>query len=424
MAGCDARTALYEGADAEGSETIDTPHRARVLPSLKVDEYMIEDWTIRKIKEAADIVDVVADFYPIGTKGGLRKMGVEYSCPCPFHGGQHYGSFKVSPKKNFAKCFSCDWEGDPIAFLMEHEKLSFLDAVRWLGKKYGIEVEGSEQVSTTPKPRKEIPVLPTLELPMWMVTRTEVNREQNTLIRWLRSLKWDQTEQERLDYALAAYHIGRSKFGHTIFWQIDENGKVHTGKMMKYREDGHRDKEAAHNFDWIHTILYKHQPGYSADKTDMKQCLFGMHLLNEYKKEGIDQDVCIVESEKSALIMSVIHGNHSGQIWMACGGLSNLNEEKLAPIIEQGRRIVLFPDRDGIDKWKIQASQIAYNRIIIDTRPVTKWWQPEDGEKADIADVVLRMRQDRKEYKTIDEVIEDHPQIKNLKDKLKLTLEQ
>ena len=384
---------------------------------------MIEKWTIDKIKDAANIVEVVSDFYPIGTKGGLRKTGIEYSCPCPFHGGQHYGSFKVSPKKNFAKCFSCDWEGDSIGFLMEHEKLSFLDAIRWLGKKYGIEVEGSSTVDIKPRPRKEIPQLPMLRLPMWMVTRTEVNREQSTLIQWLRSRNWDKVSRDRIDYMLAAYHIGRSKFGHTIFWQIDEQGTVRTGKMMKYKKDGHRDKETPHNFDWIHSVLYKQTDNYSADRTDMKQCLFGMHLLNEYTQPNRQQDVCIVESEKTALIMSIAYGNHAGQVWMACGGLSNLNAEKLAPIIEQGRRIVLFPDRDGIDDWKIQEKSIGYDRIIIDTRPVKEWWKPEDGEKADIADVLLRMIQNRKEYKTIEDVIENHPQTKTLIDKLKLTME-
>ena len=74
---------------------------------------MIDDATIKKIKDAASIVDVIGDFYT------LRKRGVEYECKCPFHQDKHYGSFKISPKKNYAKCFSCGWQGGPVDFLMK-----------------------------------------------------------------------------------------------------------------------------------------------------------------------------------------------------------------------------------------------------------------------------------------------------------------
>ena len=103
----------------------------------------------------------------------------------------------------------------------------------------------------------------------------------------------------------------------------------------------------------------------------------------------------IVESEKTALIMAIAYGNHSQQVWMACGGLEMLNRERLKPIIEQNRRIVLYPDRDGIELWNKKAEALDYKLITTDTRAVTQWWTEADGPKADIADVVLRLINNR-----------------------------
>jgi hypothetical protein len=362
---------------------------------------MIDELTIQKIKDTANIVDVIGDFYE------LRKRGVEYECACPFHEDKHIGNFKISPRKNFAKCFACGWQGGPIDFIMEHEKLSFPDAIRWLGKKYCIDCEGADKFDVKPAQRREIPQLPMLVLPKSIVTRTEAARDANRLVVWLSSVKWDKAQRDRIYEVLRSYHIGHSKYGHTIFWQIDEQGRVRTGKMMLYKPDGHRDKDAPHNFDWIHSALYRdYRNPYSADKTDMKQCLFGMHLLNAYRKVGIEQEVCIVESEKTAVLMAIAYGNTCKQVWMACGGVENLSREKLKPIIEQHRTIHLYPDRDGIDAWKRKAEQLRYKKIYVDVYPVTKWWQEEDGDKADIADVVVRMIQSRKPDRNI---IEEEP---------------
>ena len=379
---------------------------------------MIDTLTIQKIKDAASIVDVIGDFYT------LRKRGVEYECKCPFHQDKHYGSFKISPKKNYAKCFSCGWQGGPVDFLMEHEKLSFIDAIRWLGKKYSIEVEGADQMDVRPsQPREAVPELPMLVLPekMWRL-RFGLSME-NPFGRWLYSINWDACQRNRILDMLTDYRIGESRNGMVIYWQIDEQQCVRTGKMMLYRPDGHRDKESRYNFDWIHAALYRDpRSGYSADKTDMKTCLFGLHLLDKYTKPGVEQTVCIVESEKTALLMSIAYGNHANQVWMACGGLSNINRDKLAPIIRQHRHITLYPDRDGVSAWKQRAEQLHYDRISVDTDPVLKWWKPEDGEKADIADVVVRMMNTKKIYKTVSEVVEDIPAVQAMHEKLKLEI--
>lgn len=191
--------------------------------------------------------------------------------------------------------------------------------------------------------------------------------------------------------------------------------------MMLYRDDGHRDKQSRHNFDWIHSMLFRDRrlPQYDEDKMECKPCIFGLHLLSKYP----NADVRIVESEKTAIIMATAYGNSSSQVWMACGGAENLNRDKLAPIVKQHRHITLYPDRDAIDKWRAKAANLHYDRVSVDTQAVTEWWREEDGEKADIADVVIRMLTTHKNVKpsTIGDLIKTNPAIGQLVEKLNLT---
>ncbi len=95
---------------------------------------MIDQQTIDKIIDTAQIVDVVSDFVT------LRRRGINYIGLCPFHPDKS-PSFNVSPTKNICKCFACGEGGNPVTFLMKKEQMTFYEAIRWLGKKYGIEVE-------------------------------------------------------------------------------------------------------------------------------------------------------------------------------------------------------------------------------------------------------------------------------------------
>ena len=95
----------------------------------------IDKATEDKIKEAASIVDVVGDYVQ------LKRAGAEYTGRCPFHADRHTGSFMVSPKKNIATCFPCDETWNPVDFVMKMENLDYPDALRWLAKKYHIEIK-------------------------------------------------------------------------------------------------------------------------------------------------------------------------------------------------------------------------------------------------------------------------------------------
>lgn len=98
---------------------------------------MIDRATVDRIIESARIVDVVSEFVT------LRKSGVNYKGLCPFHDDKN-PSFMVSPAKNICHCFVCGKGGTPANFLMEHEQISYPDALRWLAKKYNIEIVEKE----------------------------------------------------------------------------------------------------------------------------------------------------------------------------------------------------------------------------------------------------------------------------------------
>ena len=399
----------------------------------------IDKLIIDRVLDAAKIEEVIGDFDSIQ----LKKKGVRYLGYCPFHDDRHVGSFVVYPKKQCFKCFSCGAKGGVVEFLKMHEHLSFPDAIRWLGKKYNIETDMTDFNYTPPPPRPAPPPLELLELPKHLMAGTLVDTAlaQDNLVRWIRTgIKWDTIQRTRVEEMIGLYDVGHGKHGHTIFWQIDERGRLRTGKMMKYREDGHRDKEAKWNFDWIHATLSRHWDAerqemtdeppypfpqlYDPSRQEAQITFFGYHLLNHWKRKDIDQTVCIVESEKTALLMAIAYGNHAKQVWIACGGLEMLTRERLQPIIDQRRRIILYPDRDGIKKWQQKAEQLHYDRLTVDARPVTEWWKPQDGEKADIADVVIRMINESESLTSIKAVEDTMPNAKPLIEKFNLEIEK
>ena len=98
---------------------------------------MIDQPTIDRILDAANIVDVVSEFVT------LRKRGVNYVGLCPFHDDKS-PSFYVSPAKNICKCFACGEGGTAVHFIMKHEQIGYFDALRFLAKKYNIEIAERE----------------------------------------------------------------------------------------------------------------------------------------------------------------------------------------------------------------------------------------------------------------------------------------
>jgi hypothetical protein len=176
------------------------------------------------------------------------------------------------------------------------------------------------------------------------------------------------------------YFLGSTKTGDVIFWQIDENGKCRTGKIVKYDKlTGHRSHEEG-GVNWVHSQLKKNG---KLSGFELSQCLFGLHLLKKYS----DKPIAVVESEKSACICSAIDNRF---VWMATGGKSQLTDERLKPI--KNKRIILHPDFDGIKEWSEKAEElnrIGYN-IKVSGFVYNNCNSYERDHGGDIADIMIR----------------------------------
>ncbi len=108
----------------------------------------IDQETVQRIIEAADIVEVVGDFVK------LRRSGANYKGLCPFH-NERTPSFSVNKARNICKCFSCGKGGSPVNFIMEHEQMSYQEALRYLARKYNIEIVEKEQTDEERRQQNE-----------------------------------------------------------------------------------------------------------------------------------------------------------------------------------------------------------------------------------------------------------------------------
>jgi DNA primase len=179
---------------------------------------LISPNTIQQITNRVDIIDVVGEFVK------LKKRGTNYLGLCPFH-NEKTPSFTVSPAKEIFKCFGCGKSGNTIGFVMEHEKLSYVEALRWLAARYNIEVE-----------------------------ETEVSAEQKQLIQVADSL-----------YAIN--HFAQKFFTEQLF----ETEEGNTIALSYLKERGFREE-----------VLKKFQVGYNPDSRDS---LTRALLANQFNKE-------------------------------------------------------------------------------------------------------------------------------------------
>jgi hypothetical protein len=188
---------------------------------------------------------------------------------------------------------------------------------------------------------------------------------------------------------VSRYFIGTSKYqfvtkdfpnyksvrGANVFWQIDTQGKVRTGKIMLYNPTtGKRIKEPFDHITWVHKALKR-------PEFELRQCLFGEHLLIEKTKP-----VAIVESEKTALIASVYLPQF---IWVAVGSLNNLNAEKCS--ILKGRNVTLFPDLNGFEKWNSKAKELSHLAIFtVSDLLERKATEAERAKGLDLVDYLIK----------------------------------
>ena len=179
------------------------------------------------------------------------------------------------------------------------------------------------------------------------------------------------------------YKIGTTKNGSTIFYQVDLNGNVRSGKIISYNQiegantstgkDCKRDKNIMPT--WVHKAL-------KLESFNLSQCLFGEHLLTDESKT-----VAVVESEKSAVIASIFQPQFT---WIACGGKEGLGTSKIQVL--KDRNVILFSDLNGFDKWSEKANEISLIAKSVVVSPLLEGIATDaEREKGlDIADYFLR----------------------------------
>ena len=171
--------------------------------------------------------------------------------------------------------------------------------------------------------------------------------EDNAFVQFLMELFPDNVEA--VIEAVRKYFIGTWQKQRTIFWQIDKNRRIRTGKLISYdASTGKRLKGIKPSY--IHAELKR--LGKSSSDFQLKQCLFGEHLLSDERHKT----VAIVEAEKTAVIASIMFPK---MVWLAAGAKSYLKVEKLEKV--GSRNIILYPDADSFESW----SQIAEEAVKI-----------------------------------------------------------
>ncbi len=175
-----------------------------------------------------------------------------------------------------------------------------------------------------------------------LVAKSTKGFKKNNIIQFLKSIFQIQQVQD----VIVKYNIGTSKYwdGATLYWQMDDYGKIRHGKVMLHdRETGKRQKDK------------KGKPCISSIKTILKlkdfnlnQCLFGLHLVND-----VNTKIAVVESEKTAIIMSIVKPEYT---WVATGGKQGFKYNMLMPI--KANKIVAFPDKGEYNFWLNKAIEL------------------------------------------------------------------
>ena len=355
----------------------------------------ISDETLSKIHDLSIVT--------VAEKLGMKLYGTgnegRRAC-CPYHEDQH-PSLHFSTKRGCFKCFVCGAKGDAIKLVQDQESLSFTEACDWLIKEFNItntdlpdptdafsnslarallacyqrdarildknlSVRSVSSVFDKKQPSvcdssgssRAVPssIIP---LPSSLVDRSLSVDSQ--FCRSLVSNGYLTTSQ--MQSAASRYRLGATKEGGVIFWEIDAQNRVHTGKIMYYQSDCHRDK--THTPTWVHALIKEELP----QDYELQHCLFGLHLINTHPDPLMGRGylseratggavkpphIAIVESEKTAVIMSEIIPEF---IWLSCGGLQMFKPELLSPLTDH--KVILFPDTDESGEAFTTWTQIA-----------------------------------------------------------------
>ena len=310
----------------------------------------------------------------------------------------------------------CGYHYTPKQYFQDHPECRTSDASSFDGQ-----MKEVKSKSTPIEPQKPTAIG---YVPIHYVEKSK--SVQSNFFRFLSTLLgnyYGSKSQEVLNRLLDEYRLGATRDGAVIFWQIDKNGKVRTGKVMQYNpEDGHRIKGGQTSaVNWIHSILKKQR--VLAEDWQLSQCLFGEHLLKTHP----DKVVVLVESEKSAVIGSAIFPDY---VWLATGGKSQMREEKLRVL--SGRTVLLFPDADAYAEWKQRAESMYFCKVVVSDIIERNATPKQKEAHIDIADWIIFQIREGKVMSTanhlveaeriLQRMIEKNPVLQKLIDDLDLVL--
>lgn len=240
--------------------------------------------------------------------------------------------------------------------------------------------ESSCKYHNTPKNNNTlyIPSKPLLKrekstIPKIEVTKHGQNFKNNYFIQYLKN----HFPEDEIKATILNYLIGTSNHwrGATVFWQIDHKEAVVTGKIMLFDiNTGKRVKNPYNHISWMHKTLKI--PNY-----ELQQCLFGLHLINEYPEKII----ALVESEKTAIIMSLFLPNY---LWIATGSKGNFKKELLEPI--KNFKIIAYPDKSEYNDWNKKALQLNQEGYHIRCSDYIEKKDVPDG--TDLADIYFESK--------------------------------
>ena len=246
-------------------------------------------------------------------------------------------------------------------------------------------------------------------IPVKVIPTSFINRQtfETTLQRYdlnpFVSYLYSRFENTDVKSAIERYKIGTAQYqnGSTIFWQIDSNKRVRSGKVMKYdKSSGKRIRGSYSPINWAHSLL-------EIEYFQLEQCLFGMHLIDSQTKK-----VAIVEAEKTAVIMSILRPQ---VIWLATGSLKGFKYGLLKNLISI--QVTAFPDKGAFDEWFEVAEKLNKSGFNISVSNILEEKELiNDGD--DIIDVLEadKIIEYTKTELSVSALVNKNPKIKTLID--------
>lgn len=344
----------------------------------------IDQETVNRILDAADIVDVVSDFVK------LRRSGANYKGLCPFH-DERTPSFSVNKARNICKCFSCGKGGSPVNFIMEHEQLSYQEALRYLARKYNIEIvehELTDDERRAASDREAMLGVNEFALSRFEHNLTETDEGRNIALAYFR-------HRGISDAMIKRFHLGYSLEKSTALYSealakgYQEKYLVETGLCIRSDRGGAYDRFKSRVMFPIHSVSGR-VVGFGgrtmrSDKTIAKYVNSPESIIYVKNRElyGLYQaKSAIAKKDKCILVegyMDVISMHQAGVENVVASSGTSLTQGQIRAISRFSQNITVIYDSDAAG---IKASLRGINLLLAEGLSVKVLLLP-DGDDPD-----------------------------------------